>query len=152
VSIGTETASASAIWRAMVKASILEAKLVERRVVTAAAFKPKAPAAVFKDDGVYGTVTRLEPPFDNLETNIVLSDLRATGIMPASRFEMRCVGKTFTILLGEHWTDVPSGEWVAYASLEGDLIIARNGASAGEMSGCKAGDTIFLSRGSRGWQ
>jgi dipeptidyl aminopeptidase/acylaminoacyl peptidase len=125
----------------------LEALLLERRVVTPVASKPKSPAAVFKEGGVYGTVTRLEPPFGNLETSLMLSDLRAVGIVPASRFGMRCREKTFTIFLGAHWTDVSPGEWVAYLSVEGDVIIARNEANAGELSGCQAGDSVFVTGG-----
>jgi WD40 repeat protein len=135
--------------RARARTRALEARLLERRVVTPVASRPKSPAAVRKDGGVYGTVTRLEPPFGNLETSFVLSDLRSVGIVPASRFDMRCGEKTFTILLGEHWGDVSPGEWVAYLSAEGDVIIARNGANASELSGCEASDSVFVTRGER---
>jgi hypothetical protein len=130
--------------RARARSRGLEALLLERRVVTPVASKPKSPTAAFKEGSVYGTVTRLEPPFGNLETSLVLSDLRAAGIVPTSRFDIRCRDKTFAVLLGDHWTDVSPGEWVAYLSMEGEVIVGRNGANASELSGCQAGDTVVV--------
>lgn len=101
---------------------------------------------VFKDGGAYGTVTRVELPFGNLDTSFVESDVQSIGIASGDAFQVRCRDKAFDILLGKNFRDVPSGEWVAFSSLQGTLKIARNFASAAEASGCKAGDSLFVSK------
>ena len=103
-------------------------------------------ATVFKDGGAYGTVTRVELPFGNLDTSIVESDVRSIGIAPGDSFQVRCGDKTVDIFLGRGFGDVSVGEWVALFSLQGTLKIARNRVSAAEASGCKAGDTLFVSK------
>ena len=60
---------------------------------------------------------------------------------------MRCREHTFAVLLGQIWTDVPRGEWVAYLSFDGAVIFARNSANANEQSGCQPGDSIFVTPG-----
>ena len=110
-----------------------------------------APAAtVFKDGGAYGTVTRVELPFGNLDTSFVESDVRSIGIAPGDTFHVRCRDKAVDIVLGSNFGDVPRGEWVAVFSLQDTLRIARNFASAAEASGCKAGDSLFISKRPRG--
>jgi hypothetical protein len=110
--------------------------------------KPGAPqplgVAIFKDGGAYGTVTRVELPFGNLDTSFVESEMRSIGIVSGDTFQVRCHDGTFDVLLGSAFRDVPAGEWVAFASPEGTLKIARNLANAAEASGCKAGDTLFV--------
>jgi hypothetical protein len=130
--------------RASARARALETMLLERRVVTPAASRPSAVASVFKEGGAYGTVMRLEPPFGNLETSFLESDLRYLQIVAGSSFDVRCRGNTFTVPLGQHWADVPRGGWVAYFSMEGGVIIARNSANASEESGCQPGDSVFV--------
>jgi uncharacterized damage-inducible protein DinB len=103
-------------------------------------------ATVFKDGGAYGTVTRVELPFGNLDTSFVESDVRSIGIASRDSFQVRCRDKNFDIFLGRGFRDVPRGEWVAFFSLQGTLKIARNFASAAEAFGCKAGDVLFVSK------
>jgi uncharacterized damage-inducible protein DinB len=107
-------------------------------------------ATVFKDGGAYGAVTRVELPFGNLDTSIVESDVMSIGIAPGDSFQVRCRDKTVDIKLGSSFEDVPVGEWVAVFSLQGSLRIARSFASAAEASGCKPGDTVFVSKRPRG--
>jgi S-adenosylmethionine hydrolase len=106
---------------------------------------PSAPT-VFKDGGAYGTVTRVELPFGNLDTGFVESDARFIGIASGDTFQVRCGDKTFDAVLGKTFADVPIGEWVAFFAVQGTLKIARNRASAAEASGCKAGDSLFVSK------
>ena len=107
---------------------------------------PSPGVAVFKDGGAYGTVTRVESPFGNLDTSLLESEIRSIGIGSGDSFQVRCRDRTFDVLLGSTFGDVPAGEWVAFSSPEGTLKIARNLASAAEASGCKAGDPVFVSR------
>lgn len=103
-------------------------------------------ATVFKDGGAFGTVTRVELPFGNLDTSILESDVQSIGIASGDTFHVRCRDKAIDIVLGNNFGDVPRGEWVAVFSLQGTLRIARNFASAAEASGCKAGDSLFVSK------
>ena len=102
--------------------------------------------ALFKDGGAYGTVTRVELPFGNLDTSFIESEIRSIGIASGDSFQVRCRDRAFAVLLGNAFGDVPAGEWVAFSSSEGILKIARNLANAAEASGCGAGDTLFVSR------
>jgi DinB superfamily/S-adenosyl-l-methionine hydroxide adenosyltransferase len=105
-----------------------------------------ATATIIKDGGAYSTVTRVELPFGNLDTGFVEPDIRSIGIASGESFQVRCNDKTFDIILGRSFRDVPSGEWVAFFPSQGALKIARNYASAAEASGCKAGDSLFISK------
>ena len=91
-------------------------------------------------------MTRVELPFGNLDTSIIDSDARSIGIATGDTFQMRCRDKTFDVVLGKTFGDVPRGEWVAFFSMQETLKIARNSASAAEASGCKAGDRVFISK------
>ncbi len=102
-------------------------------------------ATVFKDGGAFGTVARVQLPFGNLITSFVEADFRSIGIAAGQSFQLRCRDHTFNVLLGRGFGDVPAGEWVAFPSTQG-LTIARNLANAAEASGCKAGDSLFVSR------
>ncbi len=104
---------------------------------------------VFKDGGADGTVTRVELPFGNLDTSLMEPDVRSIGIAFGDSFQVRCRGKDFNVLLGKKFGDVPRGEWVAFFSLQGTLKIARNLGNAAEASGCKAGDSLFVSKSPR---
>jgi hypothetical protein len=110
--------------------------------------QPTSPptATVFKDGGAYGSVAAVELPFGNLDTSLREPDLRSLEIGFGDHFQLRCREKTFDILLGRNFRDVPRGDWVAVYSPSGVLKIARSFANAAETSGCKAGDSLFLSK------
>lgn len=107
---------------------------------------PASGATVFKDGGAYGTVTRVDLPFGNLDTSLLEPDVESLGIAIGNSFQVRCQDKVIDIVLGSNYGDVPRGEWVAVFSMQGTLKIARNFASAAEASGCKAGDSVFISK------
>jgi hypothetical protein len=111
--------------------------------------QPTSPliTTVFKDGGAYGNVTAVELPFGNLDTSLREPDLRSLGIGFGDHFQLRCREKTFGILLGRNFRDVPRGDWVALYSPSNVLKIARSFASAAETSGCRAGDSLFISKG-----
>jgi len=106
---------------------------------------PATTATAFRDGGAYGSVTRVELPFGNLDTSFVESDLRSLGIASGDAFYVRCRDKTFEIVLGRNFGDVARGEWVAFFPGPGPLKIARNFASAAQASGCQSGDSLFAS-------
>ena len=110
--------------------------------------EPASPpvATVFRDGGASGTVTRVELPFGNLLTSFVEADLRSIGIASGDFSHLRCRDRTFSVFFGRGFGDVPTGDWVAFRSAQGLLMIARNFANAAEASGCSAGDSLFVSQ------
>ena len=132
--------------RAEARGRELETMLLDRRLDTGAASRPTPVATVFTEAGAQGTVVRLEPPFGNLETSFKESDLRALRVVIGSAFEVQCGGKTLTPRLARLWSDVANGEWVAYLSFDGYVVVARNAANAAEASGCQPGDRVFIPR------
>ena len=129
------------------RASAVEMTLLKQAGdVAPMASRAVAAATVVKDGGAYGTLTRVEPPFGNLETSFVESDLRSLGIAFGDTFHVRCREKTVPLVLGTSVDDVARGEWVAFFSLEGSLMVARYFGNAAEASGCEAGDGVFVSR------
>ena len=141
-----------AVWHASDHYGQLVVYLRMNRIVPPASrpapVEPASPSVptVFKDGGAYGAVTRVELPFGNLDTSVVESDARSIGIAPGDTFQVRCRDKTFDVVLGKTFADVPRGEWVAFFSVQGTLKIARNRASAAEASGCTAGDSLVVSK------
>jgi hypothetical protein len=132
------------------RAREIEARLLSRGALAPPpAPTPSRRAPWFEDGGAYGLVIRLEPPFGNLETSFSAPHLRSLGIARDETFLLRCRETTVAPLLASHWEDVPRGEWVAYWSLEETLVIARNGASASEATGCRPGDRVFIARSVR---
>ena len=130
------------------RARAVETALLGRRplAVLTAVERASVPT-VFKDGVANGFVIGVEPPFGNLETSFIEADLRALGIAPGDRFTMRCRETTFTLVRSESVGEVAKGNWVAYLSLDGRLIVARSFASAAESSGCKVGDGVVASAG-----
>jgi len=96
---------------------------------------PAAGATVFKDGGAYGTITRVEPPFGNLDTSLLDADVESLGIAIGNSFQVRCQDKVIDIVLASNYGDVPRGEWVAVVSMQGTLKIARSFASARGVEG-----------------
>jgi pimeloyl-ACP methyl ester carboxylesterase len=107
--------------------------------------KPPRSVAVFMDGKAFAKATSAQR---NVETPFVASDLARLGIVKGAHFIVRCGDKSAEVLLGTAYFDVPQGEWVAFMTAEGFLRIARNWASAAEMLGCKANDTISIERAS----
>jgi S-adenosylmethionine hydrolase len=101
---------------------------------------------IFKDGGAYGIVARVEEPFGNLDTSFIESDFRSIGIALGDSFQLRCRNKTFDVVSGRTFRDVPRGEWVALASTGGAVKMGRSFANAAELSGCDAGDSLFVSK------
>ena len=144
VTVWSEPVSIAPAEHRRTRAQQIEVMLSARHVLTQPPERPARQATDFRDGAAYGTLVRLEPPFGNLETSFVESDLATLRIARATTFTLVCREQTFTPLLGQHWNDVSRGEWVAYYSLEGNLIIGRNSASAADASGCRPGDAIVL--------
>ena len=125
----------------------VETALLERgRGVATPVARPALAATTFRDGGAHGTVIGPDPPFGNLETSFVEADIRAIGIGSGGAFQVQCREKAFLVMFGRSWDEVAAGEWAAFLSLDGTLVLARNTASAAAASGCVAGDPVFISK------
>jgi S-adenosylmethionine hydrolase len=59
-------------------------------------------------------------------------------------FQMRTGAGTFRVLYGRNYTDVESGQWVAFPDADGRTALARAFGSAAAAAGLKVGDTVAL--------
>ena len=100
--------------------------------------------ATFKDGRAWAKVYRVRPSHGNCDTDFVKADLATLGITQGSRFRVGFKDKSVEPLLGQKYSDVEKGQWIALLNSLGDLRIARRDASAAEALGCKAGDLIWI--------
>lgn len=99
---------------------------------------PKS-VARFADGGAYARMTGA-----NINTEFVAADLEKLGITRGKTFQVAFNEKTFTVLLGVSYFDVPQSGWVAFMMADGHVKIARNYDSVIAALGCKNGDEIFI--------
>lgn len=90
------------------------------------------------------TVVSIAPRFGNIDTSIGPKDLASLGIKRGDTFQVGFSGKRFDVYLGETYSDVPKGDWVAFMTAKGRLRIARNFDNAAQTLGVKQGDSITL--------
>ncbi len=102
--------------------------------------------AAFTADGALTKVASINPSFGNLQTEFTSADLDALDIKRGNYFWVSFNDKTFKVLYGTTYSDVPTGDWIAFVSAEGTLRIARNYDNANKTLGCKEGDTIMITR------
>jgi hypothetical protein len=99
---------------------------------------PKS-VARFADGGAYARMTGA-----NINTEFVAADLEKLGITRGKSFQVTFMDKSFTVLLGASYFDVPQGGWVAFLMADGYLKIARNFDSVIAALGCKEGNEICI--------
>lgn len=91
-------------------------------------------------------VIAINPEWGNIDTAFVYPDLERLGISKGTVFTVQFEGKSFRVMMGNIYDDVPKGEWVAFITAEGFLRIARNLDSAAKLLGCKPGDNIIIKK------
>ncbi len=101
-------------------------------------------SANFSTDGAHATITSISANYGNIFTGFVAQDLQRLGINSGSHFKLSLREKTVRVLWGINYGDVKQGDWVAFISAEGNLMIARNSLNACTAIGCKVGDQLFL--------
>lgn len=92
-----------------------------------------------------GRVIDLSRVHGNLFTDFQPGDLARLGIELGSDFELRAPAGVFRVRYGSGYGDVARGEWVAFVTGEGQLMIARNRANAAQTAGLDYGDDLALS-------
>ena len=82
--------------------------------------------------------------FGNLATTFVTSDLEKIGIELGDRIAVEACGGRAEALFAKELFDVRPGEWVAFISPAGHLIVAISYGSAAETLGCSQPEAIVL--------
>lgn len=94
---------------------------------------------------IQGTVEDIAASYGNIDTSIVAAAFATLGVKQGDSFQVAFSGKHFSVYLGDTYSDVPKGDWVAFMTADGKLRIARNMDDAAQALGVKKGDTITLS-------
>ena len=103
-----------------------------------------AALALAADKQVEGKVIAISQDYGNLDTSFVPDDLKRLGIKPGDSFQVGFSDKRFDVYLGQAYSDVPKGDWVAFFTQAGNLRIARNLDDAAKTLGVKQGDALTL--------
>jgi len=85
-------------------------------------------------DAVYGNVL--------LEAQAV--DFDFAGIPPMTYFTVTVNGRSYRALYGRTYTDVKSGEWVAFPDADGRTVLSRTYADGAKEAGLQVGTTLTL--------
>jgi pimeloyl-ACP methyl ester carboxylesterase len=102
------------------------------------ATRPPAPGpsrAQLLDNRVRTQVVELSRIYGNLTLDAQPSDLAAIGVGPGGFFDLVAQAGRFRVLFGTSYADVARGEWVAFTTADGLLMVARNFASAAAQAG-----------------
>lgn len=94
----------------------------------------QATAEVMHIDDVHG----------NIDTNATADTLDELDLSKGDSFPVAYGDREVTVYLGETYSDVPRGDWIAFITGEGNLRIARNFEDAASTLGVEVGDTITL--------
>lgn len=81
--------------------------------------------AVFENGAATGHVLSFDR-FGNLVTSFVASDLKRLGLAVGDHLQLSSGTHTVEVFLGESVFDVRLGEWVAFVSLSGRLIVGQS--------------------------
>ncbi|MEX0943099.1 MAG: SAM hydroxide adenosyltransferase [Pseudomonadales bacterium] len=93
---------------------------------------------------VIAVVESVSMDFGNIETNVGTEALESLGLTQGDSFTVQFGERQFKTTLGETYSDVPQGDWIAFITETGKLQIARNYENAAVTLGVKTGDSITL--------
>jgi S-adenosylmethionine hydrolase len=88
-------------------------------------------------------VTNIEQPYGNLTLNAQPSDVEGLGIRLGDRFRVSYGEKAASVTWGTTYTDVPRGEWVAFPSADGFVVLVRNFESASATLGISDSSAVL---------
>jgi pimeloyl-ACP methyl ester carboxylesterase len=104
----------------------------------------QASTAEHTQAGASGEITQITDVFGNFFTSYVADDLGRLGVERESYFHLSFGEHTVRVYWGATYSDVSKGEWVAFISPEGNLMVARNMENACETINCKINDRVLL--------
>jgi pimeloyl-ACP methyl ester carboxylesterase len=103
-------------------------------------------AQVAADGTLRATVRDLARVYGNLYTDLQPADFEQLGIERGGWFLLTSATGTFKVRYGTTYSDVPQGEWIAFPTADGTVMIARNRANAAETAGLATGDTFTVAK------
>ncbi len=102
-------------------------------------------AAAHEDGRGFDTrVAEIDQVYGTLLLEAQAGDFKAGGIPPMTYCTVKVGGKSYRTLYGRTYTDVRSGEWVAFPDADGRTVLSRNFADAAGTASLKVGDPVSL--------
>lgn len=90
------------------------------------------------------SVDEIDPVYGTVLLDAQASDFDVAGIEPMTYFRLGVGASTYRVLYGRNYTDVESGQWVAFPDADGRTVLARAFGSAAGTAGLKVGDSVSL--------
>jgi S-adenosylmethionine hydrolase len=91
-------------------------------------------------------VVRISEEYANINTDVSEKTLSAYGISQQTEFSVTFKGEKFRALLGEDYSDVERGDWIALIEDDGNLQLAISFGNAATEISCTVGDTLYIER------
>lgn len=89
-------------------------------------------------------VMRISEEYANINTDLSGVELSKYGITDQKTFTVKYGGRTIRAFLGEDYSDVAKGEWVALIEEDGNLQLAISFGNAATDIGCVVGDALYI--------
>ncbi|HMD60895.1 MAG TPA: SAM hydroxide adenosyltransferase, partial [Opitutaceae bacterium] len=89
-------------------------------------------------------VAEVDPVYGNVLLEAQAGDFGAAGIAPMTFFELRVRGRAYRALYGRTYSDVKTGQWLAFPDADGRTVLSRVLADAAGTAGLRAGDSVSL--------
>ncbi len=99
-----------------------------------------------KNNTIISGIKKINKGFNNADTQVVKQDLKNIGLKKGEYFNLICSDKKYPVYWGDHYNDVPIGDFVAFINMNGYLKIARNYADFLAKTGLKESDIIKISK------
>jgi len=89
-------------------------------------------------------VVMIEDEYKNIDTNLTAPQLAEKGIVHGTTFNVKFKEHRLKALLGNDYSDVEKGEWIAIIEQAGNLQLAISFGHAATKISCTAGDTLYI--------
>ncbi|XOV86001.1 MAG: SAM hydroxide adenosyltransferase [Pseudomonadota bacterium] len=89
-------------------------------------------------------VVYISDDYGNVAVDAGAEALAELALSRGDTFTVGFGEKEFPIYFGETFSDVPRGDWVAFLTPAGNLLIARNYENAADTLGVSVGDKVTL--------
>ncbi len=98
------------------------------------------------DGALVNRVTAVNPFFGNAFLGYHPDEFVSAGIRKGDTFTFEAHGKTWSVLFGQSYGDVPLGEWVAFPTADEQIMLVRNHQSAIATANLTPGDAVAVRR------
>ena len=89
-------------------------------------------------------VSSINPYYGNAFLGFHPDELMEAGLSIGAPFEIEAGGKTWSVVFGNSYGDVPEGEWVAFPSADELIMLVRNHGNGAKTANLKVGDSIRI--------